>query len=231
MPTLLALIGGNEFRENCREMDRALLARLGTSARVLVIPTAAAHESPRQAANNGVAHLKRLGAKAEPLYVTQREHAQADSMVAAIKEAKGVYFTGGDPVHLLETLRGTKVWKAVVELGERGGRLRGIAIVAGSSAGAMAFGGQTWVPGEGWREGLGLVPGVAVIPHHATVAARWNAAKMLESLAPGVTLVGIDVATALLLPDHLVLGEGEVTVYTPEAKAYKSGQVVVEKLG
>ncbi len=224
MPPLLALIGGNEFRENCREMDRALLARLGTSARVLVIPTAAANESPRQAANNGVQHLKRLGAKAEPLYVIQREHANSEEVVASIREAKGVYFTGGDPVHLLETLRGTKVWQAVVELSERGG------LVAGSSAGAMAFGGQMWAPGEGWREGLGLVPGVAVIPHHATVAARWNAAKMRESLAPGVTLVGIDEATALLLPDHLVLGEGEVTVYTPEPKIYEPGKVVAEKL-
>ncbi len=224
MPHLLALIGGNEFRENCREMDRALLARLGTSARVLVIPTAAANESPRQAANNGVAHLKRLGAKAEPLFVIQREHANSEEVVAAIREARGVYFTGGDPVHLLETLRGTKVWQAVVELGERGG------LVAGSSAGAMAFGGQTWAPGEGWREGLGLVPGLAVIPHHATVAARWNATKMRETLAPEITLVGIDVATALLLPDQLVLGEGEVTVYTPEPKAYESGKVVAEKL-
>ncbi len=225
MPILIALVGGNEFRENCREMDRALLARLGTSARVLVIPTAAANESPKQAANNGVQHLKRLGAKAEPLFVTQRGHAQADEMVAAIREAKGVYFSGGDPVHLLETLRGTKVWQAVVELGERGG------LVAGSSAGAMAFGGQMWAPGEGWREGLGLVPGVAVIPHHATVAARWNAAKMQETLAPGVTLVGIDEATALLLPDQLVLGQGEVTIYTPEPKTYEPGKVVAEKLG
>ncbi|MBI3244473.1 MAG: Type 1 glutamine amidotransferase-like domain-containing protein [Chloroflexi bacterium] len=223
---MIALIGGNEFRENCREMDRALLARLGTSARVLVIPTAAANESPRQAANNGVAHLKRLGAKAEPLYVIQRDHAQADEMVAAIREAKGVYFSGGDPVHLLETLRGTKVWRAVVELSERGG------LVAGSSAGAMVMGGQMWTPGAGagWREGLGLVPGLAVIPHHATVATRWNAAKMRESLAPEVTLVGIDEATAVLFPDHLVLGEGEVTVYTSEPKTYASGKLVAEKL-
>ncbi|HKZ69417.1 MAG TPA: Type 1 glutamine amidotransferase-like domain-containing protein, partial [Anaerolineales bacterium] len=169
MPPLLALIGGYEFRANCREMDRALLARVGTSARILVAPTAAAFESPRQAANNGVQHLKRLGARPEPLYVLKREDAESNAYAALVDKADGVYFAGGDPVHLLETLRGSKVWAAVVALHARGG------LVAGSSAGAMVMGGQMWAPGEGWRTGLGLAPRIAIVPHHATVSHRWNA--------------------------------------------------------
>lgn len=224
MPPLLALHGGNEFRENCRELDRALLARLGTSARIAVLPTAAAFESPRQAAHNGVQHLKRLGARPEPVYILNRAEAESEERVAQLKEMQGLYFTGGDPVHLLETLRGTPVWQTIVGVYERGG------LIAGSSAGAMVLGGQTWAPGEGWREGLGLAPGVAVIPHHLTLSARWNAARMRDSLPPGVRLVGIDEATALLLPDGLVLGEGEVTVYAPAPKAYVAGTVVEEKL-
>ncbi|MBM4422978.1 MAG: hypothetical protein FJ030_06240 [Chloroflexi bacterium] len=224
MPGLIALIGGYEFRANCREMDRALLARVGTSARVLVAPTAAAFESPRQAANNGVQHLKRLGARPEALNVLNHSDADSDNYAAMVDKAQGVYFTGGDPVHLLETLRGSKVWSAVVSLCERGG------LIAGSSAGAMAFGGKMWVPGEGWRDGLGLVPRVAVVPHHATVSHRWDAPQMAATLPPNVTLLGVDEATALLLPDHLVLGEGEVTVYTPEPMAYAPGSIVSQKL-
>jgi cyanophycinase len=224
MPPLLALLGGNEFRENCRELDRALLARLGASARVAVLPTAAAHESPRQAAHNGVQHLKRLGAKPEPVFVLNRADAGSEEMVAQLKEMQGLYFTGGDPVHLLETLRGTRIWQTAVGIYERGG------LIAGSSAGAMVMGGQTWAPGEGWRKGLGLAPGLAVIPHHLTLAARWDAIKMRDSLPPGVTLVGIDEATALVLPEGSVLGEGEVTIYAPEPKVYGTGTVVDEKL-
>jgi len=50
---------------------------------------------------------------------------------------------------------------------------------------------------------------------------------MATSLPAGVTLVGIDEATALLLPDGRVLGVGEVTVYGSEGiRAYGEGEVV-----
>lgn len=224
MPGLIALVGGYEFRSNCLEMDRAILGRLGTSARILVLPTAAAFESPRQAANNGVQHLKRLGARPEPLYILKAEDARNGDYAAQIDKAQGVYLAGGDPVHLLETLRGSTAWGAIRGLYERGG------LVAGSSAGAMALGGQMWAPGEGWREGLGLAPGVAIVPHHATVAHRWDAPRMAASAAPGVRVVGVDEATALLLPDQLVLGEGDVTVYTPEPAVFSAGQIVTPGL-
>jgi cyanophycinase len=224
MPGLIALVGGYEFRTNCREMDRALLARVGTSARILVVPTAAAFESPMQAAHNGIQHLKRLGAKPEVLNILTKEDAASNECAATVDKCQGVYFTGGDPVHLLETMRGSKVWGAVVGLYEHGG------LIAGSSAGAMVFGGRMWTPGEGWRDGLGLLPQVAVIPHHATVSHRWGAAHMAATLTPGVTLLGVDEATALLLPDQLVLGEGDVTVYAPDPAAYAPGSVVPHKL-
>ncbi len=205
-------------------MDRALLAHLGTSARLLVAPTAAAFEAPRQAANNGIQHLKRLGARPEVLNLLRREDAENNDLAALVDKTQGIYFTGGDPVHLLETLKESKVWQAIVALAGRGG------LVAGSSAGAMVLGGKMWAPGEGWRDGLGLAPRLAVIPHHATVSHRWNAPELARTLSPGVTLVGIDEATALLLPDQLVLGEGEVTIYTPEPTAYPASTVVPNPL-
>ncbi len=224
MSGFIALVGGYEFRANCREMDRAIVSRLGTSARILVAPTAAAFESPRQAANEGVQHLRRLGAKPEVLNVLNRADANSNDFALLVDKVQGVYFAGGDPVHLLETLRGTKVWEAIVGLYERGG------LVAGSSAGAMVMGGQMWAPGEGWREGLGLIPKVAIVPHHATVSHRWNAPKMAETVAAGVTVVGVDEATALMLPDQVVLGEGEVTVYTPEPVTYQPNEIVKQSL-
>lgn len=224
MPGYIALVGGYEFRSNCLEMDRVLLNRLGTRPQIIVLPTAAAFESPRQAANNGVQHLKRLGARAEALYILKREDTQNDDYAAQLDKVQGVYFCGGDPVHLLETLRDSKVWQAIVGMYERGG------LVAGSSAGAMVLGGQMWAPGEGWRVGLGLVPKVAVIPHHATVGARWNAPQLAQTVAAGTTVIGIDEATALLLPDQLVVGEGEVTVYTPQPVAYAANTVAAINL-
>ena len=42
MPGLICLVGGEEFRVGCEEMDREIMAASGgKSARVVVIPTAA----------------------------------------------------------------------------------------------------------------------------------------------------------------------------------------------
>jgi cyanophycinase len=224
MPGYIALVGGYEFVTNCLEMDRTILGRLGTRPQIVVLPTAAAFESPRQAAYNGVQHLKRLGARAEAMYILKRQDAYNEDYAAQLDKVQGVYFCGGDPIHLLETLRDTKIWNAIVGMYERGG------LVAGSSAGAMVMGGQMWAPGEGWRVGLGLVPKVAIIPHHATVSARWDAPKLAATVAPGTTVVGVDEATALLLPDQLVIGEGDVTIYTPEPVVYAANTVVTQNL-
>jgi len=202
-------------------MDRALLARLGTRPKVIVIPTAAARENPALAAENGVLYFQRLGAKAEAVMIVDAETARNPTLSAQIKEADLVYFTGGDPVYLLETIRDSPAWKAAQEVLQKG------RIIAGSSAGAMILGGQMWAPGKGWREGLGLVPSIAVIPHHTTLASRWNAAHMRAALREGVILVGIDEATALVGPPWQVLGPGQVTVYRGKKPAiFKDGQTV-----
>ena len=221
MSGLIALVGGNEFRRNCEPMDRALLARLGTGPKVVIIPAAAARENPSLAAENGIRYFQRLGAQAEAAMIIDAETARQPPLAARVKNADLIYFTGGDPVYLLETMRDSPAWKAAAEVLQRK------RIIAGSSAGAMILGGQMWAPGEGWRKGLGLLPNIAVIPHHASLASRWNADHMRASLAEGVILVGIDEATALVGPPWQVLGPGEVTVYHGKKPAiFKDGQNV-----
>jgi cyanophycinase len=221
MAGLIALVGGNEFRGDCEPMDRVLLARLGRSPKVLIIPTAAARENPGLAAENGVYYFSGLGAQAEAAMIIDAETARQPALVAQVRNADLIYFSGGDPVYLLETMHDSPAWKASREMLQRG------RILAGSSAGAMILGGQMWAPGRGWREGLGLVPSIAVIPHHASLASRWNAAHMRASLREDVILVGIDEATALVGPPWQVLGPGQVTVYRGKTPAiFEDGQNV-----
>lgn len=204
----VALVGGNEFRRDCDPLDRALLDRLGGAGTpVIIVPTAATNENPYVAGENGIRHFRRLGAAPDKLLIDD-DNANRVEMAAALEQFRLVYFTGGDPVYLLETLRGSRTWDAVRTVHEHGG------LIAGSSAGAMVLGGQMW-RFDGWVPGLSLAPNVAVLPHHATLAARWNATQMAATLPAGVTLVGIDEATALLLPEGVVLGAGEVALYGP----------------
>jgi cyanophycinase len=220
---LIALVGGNEFRRDCEPMDRELLARFGAEPKVVIVPTAAARENPGLAAENGMRHFRRLGAQAEAAMVVDAATAQQASFTAQIRDADLVYFTGGDPAYLLETMRSSAAWKAALEMFDRGG------LIAGSSAGAMICGGQMWAPGHGWRDGLGLVPKIVVIPHHATLAARWDADRLRATLPADITLVGVDEATALvgLALEWQVLGRGEVAVYRGESPSiWTNGQIV-----
>jgi cyanophycinase len=226
MSGLIALVGGNEFRSNCEPMDRALLARLVSKPKVVIVPTAAARENPGLAVENGVRYFHRLGVQAEGVMIIDAETARQTALLTQVKNADLVYFTGGDPVYLLETMRDSPAWKAV-----KGARKDG-RMLAGSSAGAMILGGQMWAPGHGWRKGLGLIPQIALIPHHASLAARWDATRLRASLIEGVTLVGIDEATALVGPPWQVIGAGEVAIYHGEKPTlFKDGQSVDIEIG
>lgn len=221
----IVLVGGNEFRRDCDPMDRALIERLrGPAAQIAILPTAATNENPYVAGENGVRHFRRLGAQADNLMIVDEASANDAALVGLLEDYAGLYFTGGDPIYLHDTLLGSKTWEAVKAVAARGG------LVVGSSAGAMVLGERLW-RFDGWIDGLGLAPGLAVLPHHATLAARWNAPAMAAALPAGVTLIGIDEATALLLPEARVVGIGHVTVYGPGGpRAYTPGDVLVEGL-
>ena len=75
MPGDIGLVGGEEFRRGCEEMDQEIMRVSGQSpARVLIIPTAAV-TGPAKAANDGVTHFASLGGDSDQLMVLEREHA------------------------------------------------------------------------------------------------------------------------------------------------------------
>ena len=208
MAGLIALVGGDEFRVGCEEMDQAILAATGVKRpSVLVIPTAAASENPSKAASNGTAYFSSLGADASALMVLEAAHANDEGFVSPVDGADAIYFTGGNPNHLLYTLAGSVLLDKVREVLRRGG------VLAGSSAGAMVLG--SWMRYGGWREALGIVPGVATLPHHERGDPDAVAKELAESAPSDVTVLGIDGKTCFGGVGHRweVLGEGGVTVY------------------
>ena len=220
MPGEIGLVGGEEFRVGCEEMDREIMRASGQDpARVVVIPTAQL-TGPAKAANDGVTHFGALGGIAKPLMVLNRAHAEDPQYLQGIAEAGVIYFTGGSPDHLLATLRDSPLMAAVLQALEAG------AVVAGSSAGAMVLGAMMRRPSSGdWVEGLGVVPGVAVLPHHERrdPEATWNELK--DSAPSGLTLLGIDARAGCLgRPGNWRVVGGNVTVYRDGWTVYSSGQ-------
>ncbi len=200
------------------EVDRGLLEGLRPHARVAIVPTAAGLEdTPRQWVAMGAEHFRELGAEPVAVMVLSAADASDRRWVDAVATADWVYFSGGDPGHLVSTLEGSPFWSAVLA------RRREGAILAGSSAGAMAFGATTFVPTDRGPDGLpramrtrralGLLPSVIVAPHFDAIPdavfSGW------ASLVPADhRLLGIDENTALVdgAGGWTVRGRGRVHV-------------------
>ena len=210
MPGKIVLVGGEEFRTGCEEMDRAVMAASGKQpASVLIIPTAAV-TGPAKAANDGVTHFAALGGAASQLMVLDAAQANNSEFVAPAAQADVVYFTGGSPDHLLATLRDSALLRILLAGQETG------QVLGGSSAGAMAMGSVMRRPsGGGWVDGLGIVRGVAVLPHHEGRDPVATANELRSGAPDGVVYLGIDARTGCLGSpgDWLVVGSGRVTVY------------------
>lgn len=204
----LALVGGAEWREGC-SFDATLLEASG-NAEVTILPTAAAYEHPERAAAWAERYFDDLGAKASPLMVLSRTDAEDDANVAAIRESRFIYLSGGSPMHLRSVVKDSRLWQALVTTWREG------AVIAGSSAGAMVLCDPMVDPrGGAFTLGLGMVAGMTVIPHHNT----WSPEKARRTihLAPrGLAVAAIDEQTALLrTPDGTwkAEGAGQVVVF------------------
>src|SRR5256714_6144642 len=226
VPGTLALVGAGEFLPPIAVVDSMLLERVSGPPRVVVLPTAAAPDGPTvlaRWAKMGVDHFSQLGATVEPVMLLQREDADDAAIVSQIAAANFVYLSGGKPRYLLEALKGTAAWQAIMDVLAVGG------VLAGCSAGAMVLGGELFDFPQLWRTipALGLAPGIIVIPHFDEIPAAFTSTMTLTKRK--LTLVGIDGSTALVRSDGAwsVYGRGGATVFNGNHKrCFASGEQV-----
>jgi cyanophycinase len=175
-----ALMGSGEFEPWSGEMDRQVLDRANGDGRVVILPTASAKEGDAvfdDWAAKGLAHYASLGIPAEVIPLKTRDDASRSEIIAQLEGASVAFFSGGNPVYLSSTLRGTPFWNEL-----RGAMDRGLAYI-GCSAGIACLGDRA--PDSDadefgdslWKPGLGVFSGAWFGPH-------WDA---LDSFVPGLT--------------------------------------------
>ena len=212
------VIGGAEDKVR----ERLILARFvalagGTDARIAVISAAsslgpAAGELYRRVFGELGCHDVR------PIHATTRPQANDDSSAAAVRDATGIFLTGGNQLRLSSTIGGTRLAQAILE------RHRDGAVVAGTSAGAsamsshmMAFGASGGSPRQRMAQmaaGLGVLPGVIVDQHFQQ---RNRLGRLLAIIAQNPSLLGIGVdedTAGVVGPDQVleVIGRRSVTI-------------------
>jgi len=212
------IIGGAEDKVR----DRVILNRFaglagGRDATVAVISTASslgaeAGERYRNVfADLGIERVR-------PLHAITRSQANDESAARVVKDATGIFLTGGNQLRLSSTIGGTRLADAILE------RFRNGAVIAGTSAGAsamsshmIAFGASGATPKHRMAQiaaGLGVLPGVIVDQHFQQ---RNRLGRLLSLIAQNPSLLGLGVdedTAGVVGPDHVmeVIGRGSITV-------------------
>jgi cyanophycinase len=211
----LLIIGGAERR------GTAILARFvslagGPSARILVIATAS--RSPDVLEAEYVSAFAGLGAGAVgALRLTTRREANAPEVAGLLRDATGVFFTGGDQLRITTILGGTLVDSVLQPLVADGS-----VVLAGTSAGAAMMSATMIIGGAGpgvTAAGVQTAPGLeflsgVLIDMHFAERGRLNRLLSAVALYPHELGLGIDEDTAILTGGDCfeILGSGSVTV-------------------
>ena len=214
------LHGGGEVSAAVR--DRFFDLAGGKSARLLVIPTA----DPDTPDDDGRLQTwrARQPAAVSLLHAGSREQAEREEFSKPLKQATGVWISGGRQSVLAATFLRTPVERELSALLKRGG------VIAGTSAGAAIQSRVMIVRGE-IREGFDLVPH-AIIDQHFLARNRHERLWQVLSMHPQRFGIGVDENTAAIIRgDRLtVLGESTVTLCVPafgnqprRSEQFKSG--------
>ena len=213
------IIGGAEDKIR----DRIILSRFvalagGEDAIVAVISTASSLGTEAGERYRQVFARARRRRTVRPLHAVTRAQANDESFARAVRDATGIFLTGGNQLRLSSTIGGTRLAEAILE------RFRHGAVVAGTSAGAsamsthmIAFGASGATPKQRMAAiaaGLGVLPGV-IIDQHFQQRNRLGRLLSLIAQNPSLLGLGVDEDTAGVVgPDHVleVIGRGSITV-------------------
>jgi cyanophycinase len=243
------VIGGAEDRaSDCRLLQAFAELCGGAGARIVIITTASGR--PGQSFATYLAAFRRIGiGDVRELRLASYEQANSEQTLAALAQATGIFFTGGDQARLQFLVRS----RANLLLRSR--VADGSLVIAGTSAGAtalgpvMILGGDVGESGddpdgqEGGQEvaddrlrtgpGLGLLP-AALVDVHFTQRTRLPRLVAAVSRHPSHLGIGIDEDTAVLVRSGRfdVLGHGGVVTVDavpasdPTAEPAASGERV-----
>lgn len=216
-------IGGAEDKDGGGEvLPRFVELAGGKRARILIIPTASS--VPEEMVEDYDRAFRKLGTgKIDALDIRTREDANSLKAVEQVRNATGIYITGGNQARLVELIIGTRVMDVIRVRNAEG------VIVAGTSAGASVVAQHMVVGGTGIAgnsgdsaarkamveivSGLGLLSDV-VIDQHFSQRGRMGRLLCAFAANPGLVGIGLDENTAVLVQDGGILetlGEGMVT--------------------
>ncbi len=241
-PGAIVLVGGVLRYDNRLAWQRIVALAGGPGARFAVFPTATGR--PRIYGGFAVRALRSHGAsaalisispKAEAIGVDYRRAVRDETLLARVRSADGIFFTGGAPQYIARTLyepggAATPMLEAIREVHAGGG------VIAGANVGrfvlATGIGAATalrdGLSDQALHPGLGLLPGHWFIDQHYFTHGRFAAS--LEAMRKLAIKRGIGVGanTALVITGgrraEVISAGRAMLVDLSQARFHDSGQ-------
>lgn len=230
--TLVIVGGGATPRE---AVDQFLSAAGGKDSPIIVVSNALADEPPEEQKVCG--WLKDAGASnVRQVHARDKQELAQPDLQTWLKEAKGVWFTGGRQWRLVDAYLDTPIQSLFHDVLHRGG------VIGGTSAGATIQGeylvrgnplGNEDMMAEGYERGFCFLPGVAIDQHFGQ-RDRLDDMTELKKIHPQLVGIGIDEATAMIVRGTTleVVGRNKVSIFDSEQDATdRSGEFEVVKAG
>lgn len=208
----LFIVGGGRLSDDLLQKFIELAG--GNDAPIVIIPTAGGRDNYD---DFNADFFKKQGAtNIQVIHTRDPKVADTEEFVAPLKNAKGVWFTGGRQWRLVDAYAGTKAEKFFWEVLNRGG------VIGGSSAGATIQGSYlargdsktNQIMMGDHEEGFGFLKNVAIDQH---VLARNRQFDLFEILKnrPELLGIGIDENTAIIVQNDTfeVMGASYVLMY------------------
>lgn len=217
---LIAIGGGesNEITDDSLRITEKFLKLAQPTEKAKIIVMTVATDDPK---NAGERYTKLFGCLKfkdfEVMNIADRAESFDRTVFEKIESASGLYFTGGDQLHITALMGGTPLHELILE------KFRAGMVVAGTSAGAMMMSSATLVSGETncaprldsveVAPGMNLLPDTIIDTHFSQ---RGRHGRLLSAVAhnPQTLGIGIDERTAAVIHKNKfeVIGEGAVTV-------------------
>lgn len=201
--------------------DPAILAKFldlagGPDSPIVVIPTAGGGESYDQSWAGLSVFDGHKATNLSVLHTTDPAVADTDAFTRPIREARGVWFSGGRQWRLVDAYLHTVVHREIQALLDRGG------VVGGSSAGATILG-DYLVRGDtetnvimmgDHEEGMAFLKGVAIDQHLLRRNRHFDLIEVIRA-RPDLLGIGLDENTAIIVEGDSfeVIGQSYAVIY------------------
>lgn len=189
----------------------------GKDANIVVVPTAGTDTVTQEMMDRSKEYWTSRGVvNVTVLHTKDRDLADSEEFVAPIRNASGVWFTGGRQWRIADSYLGTLTQREFEAVLERGG------VIGGSSAGATIQGSylargdtkaNTIMMGD-HEEGFAFINNVAIDQHLLKRNRQFDLVEILIA-HPGLLGIGLDENTAIVVQgsEFEVIGKSLVAIY------------------